>query len=101
MSKRSRAAQASLHAITHGNESPKKLPDVVKIRESQATALAVLLPEKQRLLKELQAIEGRITNVIAEFDGDYGLTAPDMDKYQLAGYELVLLKANPELPPAE
>lgn len=92
MSKRGQA-KANIHAITHGKELPRKLPDVVKIRESQATALAVLLPKKQELMKELQAIDGRINNVIAEFDSDYGLTAQDMNKYQLAGYELVLVKA--------
>lgn len=101
MSKRQRNAAASIHAITKGHATPRKLPDVVKIRESQATALAVLLPEQARLRTELQKVDQRINNVVAEFDGDYGLNASDMNRYQLAGNEIVLVKPQQqEAPPA-
>lgn len=97
MSKRQRITdEQKLHAVTKGNSQPRKLPDVVKIRESQATALAVLLPEQQRLLAELAKINKRIDNVLAEFNGDYGLSAQDMNRYQLVGdNEIVLVKGRP------
>lgn len=107
MSRKGNQAKANLHAITHGAHTPRKLPDSVTIRESQAAAFELLLPQQQRLMAELAKVNKRIDGVIAEFDGDYGLSAQDMNRYQLAGNnEIVLVKPEaqevaqaPEAPP--
>lgn len=52
--KRALKKQEALHAITHGKEQVRKLPETLKLSRSQSLSLTALNNDEQRLRREVQ-----------------------------------------------